>query len=124
MMAIASIATDSGRPKFKRGISGGGGGWCSYGDRGSRLHTFGVPPILRFTRELCSVQRGHKSLAAALPQNFYAVGGELAGSHIRHKSPSDASPTGFFAAPLKTTTGPGQLFAIVQATARANDPIG
>jgi len=48
----------------------------------------------------------------------------LAGRKVDDEPSADASPTGFFAMPLNATAGPRQLLTVVQAAARAHDPVG
>lgn len=96
-------------------------GICCHGFRDS----FGVPPGLEFNRESGGKQCGDKRFAAiAWTDNFDTVRGEALRCQIGYKPLANATPTGFFAVPLKTATGPGQLFSIKQATAGANHAIG
>ena len=93
--------------------------------RGSTWDAFGMPPVLLFGRELDSVKRHDNGLAAiALADDFYAVGGMFSGGQISDQATANAPPTGFFAVPLNAAAGPGELLAIVQAAAGANDTVG
>ena len=84
-----------------------------------------MPPVLQLTGHLHGVERHNYRLAAiALADNFHAVGRVLARCHIHGESLANAPPARFFAAPLNAAAGPGQLIAIVQTTAGANDSIG
>lgn len=95
------------------------------GERWLWLGSFGVPPVLDLRRQRDNIERRDERIAAvALSNNFDAVGRVASGREIHNIAATDASPAGFLAAPLQATAGPGQLFTVIQSTARPHDAIG
>jgi hypothetical protein len=84
----------------------------------------GVPPFALAAGELDRVEGEDDGFSVFLTDDFDAVGGAVFGAHVGGKTVANASPTGFFATPFDAATGVGQLLTIVQAAARADDPVG
>ena len=84
-----------------------------------------MPPVLQLAAHLYGVERhGDWFATIALPDDFYAVRRVLARCHIDRISGANAPPARFFAAPLNAAARPGQLVAIIQTAAGANDSVG
>ena len=84
-----------------------------------------MPPVALLRRQLKGIKRHNNRLTAiALPNDFDAVGGMLAGGQVSNETSANPPPARFFAVPLNPAAGPGQLLAIIHAAAGANDSIG
>ncbi len=84
-----------------------------------------MPPSLQGRVKPGGVKSRYKGLGViALTDNFHAVGRRSPGCHVRYETLTNSSPTGLFAPPLNATTGPGQLFAVEEATTGTDDSIG